>query len=100
VTLSDPIELDEAPAPPAPRVTGVGLLARLASSEPVRLWLYPVVVAGVALLVAYGLVAPDVEPLWTSLAAALLGVGGPALVERLRAGVVSPKTHRATGGQL
>ena len=41
----------------------------------VRDWLYPVVVAVVALAGGYGLVADEMIPLWIALAASLLGAG-------------------------
>lgn len=86
----DPIET---PAPaPVPPVAGVGLLSRLMLTEPVRLWLYPVLLAVLGLAVAYGLVSDTVAPLWEALFLAVLGVGGRFLVEGVRASVVSPRT--------
>ena len=41
----------------------------------VRDWLYPVVVAVVALAGGYGLIADEMIPLWIALAAAILGTG-------------------------
>ena len=43
-----------------------------------RRWIYGVSVASIALLVAYGIVRSDQAPLWLSLAAAVLGLAGPA----------------------
>lgn len=59
--------------------------------EPVRARLYLVVVAIVALLVAYGLVAGAIAPLWLALAAAALGVPG---VESARSRVSPIGRHR------
>ncbi|MBM9432326.1 phage holin [Flaviflexus equikiangi] len=41
----------------------------------VRDWLYPVLLAAIALLGGYGFIAEDTLPLWVALAGALLGVG-------------------------
>lgn len=41
----------------------------------VRDWLYPVVLAVVALAGGYGLVADEMVPLWVALVSALLGAG-------------------------
>lgn len=41
----------------------------------VRDWLYPIVVAIVALAGGYGLIADEMIPLWIALAAAILGTG-------------------------
>lgn len=41
----------------------------------VRAYLYPVVLAVVPLLVAYGLISAEVAPLWVALGTALLGLG-------------------------
>lgn len=41
----------------------------------VRDWLYPVVLAVVALAGGYGLVADEMIPLWVALVSALLGAG-------------------------
>lgn len=43
--------------------------------EPIRAYLYPVLVAGVALLVAYGIVDDGQAAVWVALGAALLGAG-------------------------
>ncbi|MFP5372400.1 MAG: hypothetical protein ACLGI3_16855 [Actinomycetes bacterium] len=85
-----PLESSSTGNPPA--VAPVGPIRRLQLTEPVRLWLYPVVVALVGLLVAYGQVSADVAPLWEALAAAVLATGGPVVVERVRANVFSPRT--------
>jgi hypothetical protein len=82
---------------PAAAVAPVGPLRRLQLTEPVRLALYPVLVALLALAVAYGLVSDDVAPLWEALAAAVLGVGGLQGVELLRGAVYSQRSAvRAT----
>lgn len=48
-------------------------------TEDRRLWLYGVIIAGVAILSGYGILGPDEVPLWTALIVAVLGVGGPAV---------------------
>jgi hypothetical protein len=71
-------------------------IRRLRASEPVRLYLYGVGLALVALLVAYGIVAAEFAPLWVALLVALLGV--PATESARRA--VSPSgggAHRREG---
>lgn len=68
-----------------------------------RLWLYGVVVAVLAVAVAYKWVAPEQVPLWTSLAAQILGTAtiataGAALVAQRRTGdveAVKPKPRKA-----
>lgn len=45
-------------------------------TEPVRTYLYSLLAPGVALLVAYGVIAEANASLWTALATAVLGVGG------------------------
>lgn len=61
-------------------------------TEPVRLYLYGVLVPLVALLVALGVVQTDQALLWLAVGAAVLGV--PA-VERARSLVDSPATRAA-----
>ena len=51
-------------------------LGRLLAREPVRVRLYGVIAALVAILVARGLITGYEAPLWTALAAAVLGVAG------------------------
>lgn len=68
-----------------------GLVERLRDLAPVRLALYPVVVAVVALLAAYGVVTADRAPLWLGLAAAVLGTAGTEVARR---GAYSPATVR------
>ena len=53
------------------------MLSRLMTAAG-RRWIYSVSIAAVALLVAYGLVRAEQAPLWLSLAAAVLGLAGPA----------------------
>lgn len=40
-----------------------------------RAYLYPVLLAALPLLVAFGVITEDAAPLWAALVAALLGVG-------------------------
>lgn len=50
----------------------MGLVRR----EPVRVYLYSLIVAVLALLLGYGVVEPDKVPLWLALAGAALTVEG------------------------
>lgn len=71
-------------------------IRHLRASEPVRLYVYGVGLAVLALFVAYGLVAAEQAPLWLALLVALLGV--PATESARRA--VSPLgggAHRREG---
>lgn len=73
-----------------PTTVPIGTLERvLGSTEPIRRALYPVIVAVVALLVGYGLVGPELAPLWIGLAVAVLG---PAATEAARAVAFAPAT--------
>lgn len=45
-------------------------------TEPVRVYLYPVLTAAVAVLVGYGVVDEEQASLWIALGTAVLGVGG------------------------
>jgi hypothetical protein len=93
----DVLELDPAAGnlPVAgPAVVAVGWLARWRDTEPVRLYLYPVVVSFLALLVGYGLVSDDVAPLWEALAGAVFSVGSLTAVAKARAAVHSPRSVR------
>jgi hypothetical protein len=74
---------------PAATVTGVGLLPRLAQSEPVRLYLYALAAAVLAALVGYGVLTGEQAALWAGVAAAALAV---PVTEGLRSQVVSPRT--------
>lgn len=74
----------------------IAWIRRLRASEPVRLYLYGVGLALLALLVGYGLVDGAQAPLWVALLVALLGV--PATESARRA--VSPLgggAHRREG---
>lgn len=46
-----------------------------------RRWLYRIVVAGCAIAAAYGVVNAEDVPLWTTLAAAILGVSAGGLAD-------------------
>jgi hypothetical protein len=76
----------------SPAVAPVGPWRRLQLTEPVRLYLRPVLVALVGLAVAYGLVDDAVAPYWEALAAALLAVGGHVGIETVRAAVWSERS--------
>jgi hypothetical protein len=76
---------------PAPRSP---LERLLGDTEPIRRALYPVVVAVVALLVAYGLLDAERVPLWLGLAVAILGPGG---IEAARRVAYAPATVRDYG---
>lgn len=65
-----------------------------------RLWLYGVVTAGLAALVALKLIEPEMVPVWLALAAAVLAIGGTgtagiALSQQLRTGEVEPSGRHA-----
>lgn len=68
-------------------------MTKLRNTEPVRLYLYPVVLALLGVLVHYKIVEPEAVPLWTVFAGAVLAVGG---VEKARSLVSSPATVNAT----
>jgi peptidoglycan/LPS O-acetylase OafA/YrhL len=44
-----------------------------------RKWFYALALAVIALLTGYDLLSPEQAPLWIALAAAVLGIGAPAL---------------------
>jgi hypothetical protein len=88
IDLSSDLEVAPAPAPAA-TVVGVGLWTRLQLAEPVRIRLYGVTAAVIAILAAYGLVDGSTAALWSTLAAAVLGV---FTTEQVRASVDSPAT--------
>lgn len=75
---------------PAATVQGVGLYARLAASEPVRLYLYAVAAAVLAALVAYGVLTGEQAAIWGGVAAAVLSI---PVTEGVRSQVVSPRTY-------
>jgi hypothetical protein len=60
--------------------------------EPIRLWIRSVVVAGLAVATAYGLIKDEMVPLWTALVGAALAV--PA-AEVARAKAWSPASVEA-----
>lgn len=78
-----------APDAPAATVRGVGLFARLAAAEPVRLYLYAVAAAVLGLLVAYGVLTGEQAGIWAGVAAAVLSV---PVTEGVRSQVTSPRT--------
>jgi hypothetical protein len=94
--MSAPTQLDEhdddLAVTPAATVKGVGLLARLAESEPVRLYLYAVAAAVLSALVAYGIVTTSEAAIWGGVAAAVLSI---PVTEGVRSQVVSPRTAAA-----
>ncbi|WP_380166578.1 hypothetical protein [Jannaschia sp. R86511] len=57
-------------------------LAHWARAEPVRVWLYGVGAAVVALLVTYGLLTPEQSVVWLAVATAVVAV--PVGTETLR----------------
>lgn len=63
-----------------------------AKTEPVRLYLYSLLVPVAAVLVAYGLIESTFVPLFIAAGAALLGV---PLIEAARSKVTSPATLAA-----
>lgn len=50
------------------------MIEKLISAR-VRQWMYAVVTAGLALLVGYGIIAPEHVPLWLGFTAALFAIG-------------------------
>jgi hypothetical protein len=88
---SDPLELDPA-AEDSPVVAPVGPLRRLQLTEPVRLYLYPVALALLALLVALGVVDDHLAPTYEALIGAVLAVGARFGIEGVRASVWSERS--------
>jgi len=72
-----------------------GARARWRDTEPVRLYLYSLMLPGAALAVVYGVATTEQATSWVAAAAAVLGVGVPA-VEGVRARVTpwSPSDRR------
>lgn len=96
--MTDPdAPLDDEPGRHAADERPPGLLERWQATEPVRVALYPVAVALVALLVGYDLVTPERAPLWLAVVAAVAGGGLPILgAEVARRQAWSPATVRRT----
>jgi anti-sigma factor RsiW len=92
MTAPTRVDDDDQAAPPAATVKGVGLLARLAESEPVRLYLYAVAAAVLAALVCYGVLTTSQAAIWGGVAAAVLSI---PVTEGVRSQVVSPRTAAA-----
>lgn len=68
-------------------------ITRWKAAEPVRLYLYGVLLAVLALLVGYGILAAELVPLWIALATALVMAPG---IEKARASVSpTPAPKRA-----
>lgn len=82
-------EGDDLATAPAATVSGVGLFARLQQAEPVRLYLYAVLAAVLAVLVSYGVLTGEQAALWGAVGGAVLAV---PVTEGLRAQVTSPRT--------
>ena len=80
---------DDLAVTPAAAVSGVGLFTRLHQSEPVRLYLYGVLVTVLAGLVGYGVLSGEQMALWSALGSAVLAV---PVTEGLRSTVTSPRT--------
>lgn len=76
--------------------TPVEVLGTLLADEPVRVRLYGVLTAVVALLVGRGILTGYEAPLWIALAAAVLGVAG---VETARADVTPTRQAPDPGEQ-
>lgn len=79
-------------ADPTTPVESVSPLRRLQLTEPVRLYLYPVFVAVLGLLVAYGVVDDTLSPLYEALIGAVLAVGGRQVIEHVRDSVWSERS--------
>jgi hypothetical protein len=90
---SDVLEHD----PPAanPPVVAVSPWQRLLDTEPVRLYLWPVLVVLLGLLTTAGMLT-DVAPALLAAGEALAAVGGWLTIEGVRASVVSPRRHLQT----
>lgn len=73
---------------PVVQVHGVGFLSRWLTSNPVRVWLYGVLLAGDAILVSKGLLTEADSYLWSALGASVLAV---PLTEAVRGSVYSPR---------
>jgi anti-sigma factor RsiW len=82
-------DLTTEPAAVPATVQGIGLARRLAESEPVRLYLYSVLGAVLAVLVALGVLTSSDAALWGALGAAVLAV---PVTEGVRSQVYSPRT--------
>jgi hypothetical protein len=91
---------DLAVTPPPAKVASVGLFRRLQLTEPVRLYLYGVVGAVLAVLVGLGVLNDSDAALWSALGAAVLSV---PLAEGIRSQVYSQRTWASdvlrAGGQ-
>lgn len=85
----EPLELDAGTANRPVREVTPG--RRLVESEPVRLYLRPLLVALLGLVTAYGLVDDTLAPAWLALIDAGLAVGGWLFIERVRGSVYSPR---------
>lgn len=70
------------------QVHGVGFLSRWLTSNPVRVWLYGVLLAALAILVGKGLLSQEDSYLYAAAGAAVLGV---PLTEAVRGSVYSPR---------
>ena len=75
-----------------PPVHGRGLIARGRDSEPVRLYVYGVIVPALALLVGYGVLSASTAALWAALGAAVLAVPTVAAAETARTVTYSPES--------
>lgn len=67
------------------------MLKRWRATEPVRVYLYGIVLAVLLVLVAYGLLTAELVPLWAGLAAAVLLAPG---IEAARNRVTPVGQHR------
>lgn len=94
--MTAPTQLDEhdddLAVTPAATVKGVGLFARLAESEPVRLYLGGLFAAVVALLVGLGVLTDTQGALWGALGTAVLAF---PVTQGIRSQVYSPRTVAA-----
>jgi hypothetical protein len=96
--MTDPdTPLDDEPGRHAADEPAPTMLERWRATEPIRVALYPVAAAVVALLVGYGLIAPERAPLWLNVVAAITGGVLPILgAELARRTAWSPATVRHT----
>lgn len=91
--------LELAPAAESPPVVAVSPWQRLLDTEPVRLYLWPVLVVLLGLLTTAGMLT-DVAPALLAAGEALVAVGGWLTIEGVRASVISPRTHKQAAAAL
>jgi hypothetical protein len=96
--MTDPdAPLDDEPGRHAADEPEPGLLERWQATEPVRVALYPIAVAVVALLVGYGILTVERAELWLALVVAVVSGALPIMgAELARRQAWAPATVRST----